>query len=103
MVIAPEGTMELIFSNLVDNAIRHHDKGSGTITVASHETDEGLTFRIVDDGPGIAAEYREKAFEIFKKLDARGRVEGSGMDLSTARKLVNPSYESVWIEANRNG
>ena len=101
-VLAPEDTLDLVFSNLIDNAVSHHDKDTGTISVSFHETDEDYTFRVVDDGPGIVEEYRERVFDMFKKLEGRDETEGSGLGLSTVRKIVNLWGGRVWIDANEN-
>lgn len=102
-VIAPEGSMELIFANLINNAIHHHHRDSGKVSVVATESEIEWTFKIIDDGPGVPEEYRESVFEMFKKLEGRDRNEGSGMGLSIVRKLVSLRNGRVWVEGNQNG
>jgi PAS domain S-box-containing protein len=80
--------LEQVFHNLVNNAIKHHDRPAGTVTISVQHTDPWLRFSVVDDGPGIPEEYRETIFEMFKTLKPRDEVEGSGMGLALVRKIV---------------
>jgi PAS domain S-box-containing protein len=80
--------LEQVLLNLVSNAIKHHDRNAGTVTVSVQQTARWLRFSVIDDGPGIAEEYRETVFEMFKTLKPRDEVEGSGMGLALVRKIV---------------
>lgn len=87
---APGTPVRTILRNLISNAIKHHDAQSGRIVV-THRRCEGMsTLCVADDGPGIAAQYQAKVFDIFQTLaasDASGSA-GSGMGLALVRKLV---------------
>ena len=85
--------------NLVDNAIKHHDKKQGTIELNVEKTDGELLFSVRDDGPGIAEEYHEKIFEIFQTLKPRDRVEGSGMGLTYVKKAVEGAGGRIRCES----
>jgi signal transduction histidine kinase len=80
--------LEIIVRNLMNNAIKHHDKANGTITVSAQKNDTGYLISIKDDGPGIAPRFHEKIFGIFQTLKPRDEVEGSGMGLAVVKKLV---------------
>jgi PAS domain S-box-containing protein len=80
--------LEQVLLNLVNNAIKHHDRQAGTVTVSVQHTAPWLRFSVIDDGPGIPEEYRESIFEMFKTLKPRDEVEGSGMGLALVRKIV---------------
>lgn len=80
--------LEQLLHNLVSNAIKHHDRPGGTVTISVQEGAQWLCFSVIDDGPGIPEEYRESIFEMFKTLKPRDRVEGSGMGLALVRKIV---------------
>ncbi len=79
---------QLVFRNLISNAIKHHDRSNGKITISVEENGDFFTFRVMDDGPGIAGEYHEKIFELFQTLKSRDEVEGSGMGLAIIKKTV---------------
>jgi PAS domain S-box-containing protein len=80
--------LEQVLHNLVSNAIKHHDRPAGTVTVSVEHEAPWLRFSVIDDGPGIPEEYRESIFEMFKTLKPRDEVEGSGMGLALVRKIV---------------
>lgn len=73
--------------NLSDNAARH---ATSTVWFAA-STGERVVVDIADDGPGIAAEDRERVFDRFARLDdARDRSSGgTGLGLAIARQVAN--------------
>jgi signal transduction histidine kinase len=80
--------LEHVVRNLVGNAIKHHDRADGHITVRAVEGAAPPTFEIADDGPGIPTRYQERIFEIFQKAAARADAGGSGMGLALVKKAV---------------
>ncbi|KIU26069.1 hypothetical protein SR41_16835 [Sphingomonas melonis] len=94
---APILAMELL-SNLIDNAVRHGGAG-GSVRVI---VEEGPVIAVEDDGPGIPAGERERAFERFTSIRSRD-VGGSGLGLSIARALADTIGASVTLESGRSG
>jgi len=97
----PRMPLQRIFSNLINNAAKHHDKGTGIITVGVREEANDYIFFVRDDGPGIAPAYHEKIFEMFQTLQPRDRVEGSGMGLAIVRKLLAAHGRFIKVESGR--
>ena len=91
--------LEQVFNNLLGNAIKHHDRPSGVISVSAVPLGAWLRFSVVDDGPGIPEAYREVVFEMFRTLKPRDQVEGSGMGLALVRKIVARMGGNCGIEA----
>ena len=87
-VLAPLATVELVFRNVVMNAVKHHDKEQGVINVSAETSGNEVLFTISDDGPGIPAEYQEKVFRLFQTLKPRDELEGSGMGLALVKKTM---------------
>jgi len=77
-----------ILLNLVTNAIKHHDKESGNISIYYEKSETCHKFTVEDDGPGIEPRYQAKIFELFKTLQSRDKVEGSGLGLALVSKLI---------------
>jgi PAS domain S-box-containing protein len=91
--------LEQVLHNLLNNAIKHHDRETGMVTVSVESSGTHLRFSVVDDGPGVPAAYRETVFEMFKTLKPRDEVEGSGMGLALVRKIVARLGGQCGIEA----
>lgn len=85
-----------LFRRLIDNALRHAGDAP-TVRIDWLESDaEGLVVRVTDDGPGIAAHTRRRAFDFFERLEGAGGMDaamglgaGAGMGLSACRKIMN--------------
>ena len=80
--------LQQILLNLISNAIKHHDKKTGTIEVSVTEQDLFYHFQVTDDGPGIPLQFHEKVFKMFQTLKPRDQVEGSGMGLALVKKNI---------------
>lgn len=91
-----------VLSNLITNAIKHHDKESGTVVVAVEQAKDYLMFRVQDDGPGIAPQFHERVFEMFETLKPRDGVESTGIGLAVVKKTVESYDGRVQIESTGN-
>lgn len=94
--------LEVVFRNLLGNAIKHHDKTSGIVTVSFTENDGMYSFTVTNDGPGIAAEHQEQIFEMFKTLRSRDEVEGSGMGLAIIKKIIEYHGGDISVSSDGN-
>lgn len=92
--------LEQIFRNLINNAIKHHDIGHGVIRVDCRHLEDHFEFTVTDDGPGINLEYQERIFGMFQTIKARDEVEGSGIGLSIAKKLVESVGCKIWVDSD---
>jgi signal transduction histidine kinase len=89
-----------VFANLIDNAIKHHDRRDGNVRISARDLgDGGYEFAVSDDGPGVPEQYREQVFELFQTLQARDRQEHTGMGLTLVRKIVATRGGTVSVEA----
>jgi signal transduction histidine kinase len=77
-----------LLNALIGNAVKHHDREEGTITVTSQKAGDVTTLTVADDGPGIGDEYAERVFGAMTTLKPRDEVEGSGMGLANVRKIA---------------
>lgn len=89
-----------ILLNLISNAIKHHDRATGTISVKARIQNNRLHVAILDDGPGIPTAYQEKVFSLFQTLKPRDEVEGSGLGLAIIRKLVDRYSGTIDLVSN---
>ncbi|WP_299778053.1 ATP-binding protein [uncultured Roseobacter sp.] len=89
-----------ILINLISNAIKHHDRTIGHITVSAVFDGEHLVVEVADDGPGIPQEYQQRIYQLFQTLRPRDEVEGSGLGLAIIRKLLDRYKTDIVLESN---
>jgi PAS domain S-box-containing protein len=90
--------LQQVVTNLIANAIKHHDRPSGNIELAASDAGDFYEFTVADDGPGIPPEYHERIFGMFQTLRPRDEVEGSGIGLALVKRIVTRFGGTVSIE-----
>ena len=88
-----------VFQNLISNAIKHHDKPSGQIHIGAKPQGDWVEFSVTDDGPGIAPKFQERIWVIFQTLEARDKVENTGVGLALVKKIVEGQGGTVSVES----
>lgn len=76
-----------VWSNLLDNAIKFSPRG-GVIRMRLRRNEEGVTFTVSDDGPGIPAGEEERIFGKFYQSDTSHESEGNGLGLALVKTIV---------------
>ena len=91
--------LQQAFLNLIDNAIKYHDKEAGTIQVSAQDLGEFVQFTVADDGPGIDPKYHEKVLEMFQRLQSKDTISGTGLGLALIRKSIRKLGGELWLES----
>lgn len=78
-----------VFTNLISNAFKYHDKEVGEVKVYFKEAGDFYEFFIEDDGPGIDRNYHTKIFMIFQTLQERDAFESTGVGLAIVKKILD--------------
>jgi signal transduction histidine kinase len=78
-----------VFSNLIVNAFKHHDKPDGFVKVYHEEHEDHFEFFVEDNGPGIAPNYHDRIFAIFQTLRERDAFESTGVGLAIVKKILD--------------
>jgi signal transduction histidine kinase len=86
-----------IFTNLINNAVKYHDKPRGKVKVYCQEEKNHYTFFVEDDGPGIAQSYHKKIFVIFQTLQERDSLESTGVGLAIVKKILDERREKIKV------
>ena len=76
------GVLERVCANLITNALTA-TAPAGTVLVTGEADDDVLRLRVIDHGPGLPAQTRERVFQPFQRLGDRGH--GLGLGLAIAR------------------
>lgn len=84
-----------IFSNLINNAVKYHDKPNGIIKLYSFEHTDHYTFFVEDNGPGIAKNYHNKIFVIFQTLNEANSFESTGVGLAIVKKILEDRKQHI--------
>jgi signal transduction histidine kinase len=92
--------IEVVLTNLVDNALKHSPAGSA-VRVAASEAVGSIRIEVCDAGPGIPAEDRSRVFDKFYRLPT-APPGGSGLGLSIARELVLSHGGEIGVNGNRD-
>lgn len=75
--------------NLIGNAVKFHGDRPPHVRVTAEPADSGgWIFEISDNGIGIDEAYFERIFGVFQRLHARDEYPGTGIGLSTCKKIV---------------
>jgi two-component system osmolarity sensor histidine kinase EnvZ len=95
--------LKRILSNLVDNAQRY---GAGqAIDIEYRISEHHVEICVLDRGPGIADDEREKVFQPFYRLEPSrsSRTGGSGLGLAIVRQLASANGWTVELAARPDG
>ena len=92
--------LQQVFMNLLGNAIKHAGAGSPRISIEWGDAGPFYEFTVGDNGQGIAPQYHERIFGIFQTLEARDKVEGTGIGLSVVQKIVEAKGGRVWVDSD---
>lgn len=104
-----ERAIQLAVINLLDNALKYA-RGSDVVTVRVTRENGSVVVRVVDRGPGVPAEDRERIFERFVRgstARAGGQgappVRGSGIGLALVKHIAESHGGRAWVEAATPG
>jgi signal transduction histidine kinase len=100
---ADEDLLRRTLANLVENALRHTPAGRAVNVVVS-ATDAEAELRVVDSGPGVPVELRERIFEAFHQLETHGSDNGGrGLGLTFCKLAVEAHGGRIWVEDGSPG
>lgn len=87
-----------LFQNLLSNALKYHlPERVPQVTVSATLESEVWQFSVRDNGIGIESDYFEKIFQIFERLHGKNDYPGTGIGLSTCKKIVESHHGRIWI------
>ncbi len=89
-----------LFQNLISNAIKYQTRKSlPEISISAMRQDQQWIIAVKDNGIGFDMEHSGKIFDVFQRLHSRTEYAGSGLGLSTCRKIVEHHQGRIWAES----
>ncbi len=91
--------LERVLQNLIENAVKHHDRAAGRVTIGARREGKRVRFTVADDGPGIQPRHHELIFQMFRTLARRDAVEGNGIGLAIVKKKVEMHGGEITVKS----
>lgn len=98
--LVDEGLVERVLANLLTNAVQH----SRVVEVTGLETvDRRVLLRVIDHGPGVPDDLKERMFEPFERVGRSPKAGGVGLGLAVAKGLVDVQDGVLTVEDTAGG
>jgi signal transduction histidine kinase/CheY-like chemotaxis protein len=92
--------LEQVLSNLIRNAIEHHDKSNGRVEISVSPAGDYYRFQVADDGAGIDSRLHTDIFKLFRTNSNVTNFDGTGVGLAIVKKIVELQGGTVGIESD---
>ncbi|CAL9309598.1 ATP-binding protein [Streptomyces sp. SudanB25_2051] len=102
MVTVDRGLLERTVANLVENAVKYAPDGSRVLVTASAHADR-VEVRVIDRGPGVPDEAKERIFAPFQRYGDAPRGSGVGLGLAVARGFAEAMHGTLTAEDTPGG
>lgn len=97
-VYGDSGRIFEVLQNLIGNAIKFtRGIGQARVEIGAERNGPEIFCHVRDNGIGIQQEYLERVFNLFERLDTR--VEGTGIGLALAKRIVEFHEGRIWAES----
>ncbi|GAA1874674.1 ATP-binding protein [Lapillicoccus jejuensis] len=101
-VVADAGLLDRVLGNVLENAVRHFP-GRREVLVQVGRLQDRVQLRVVDRGPGVAEDAKERIFAPFQRVGDAPRGDGVGLGLAVSRGLAELMDGRVWAEDTPGG
>lgn len=98
-VWANRSILELVFSNLLSNALKFVEERPPCIKIWAEDKKNSVRIRIRDNGIGIDEEHQQRIFVAFERLHTSDAFPGTGIGLALVDKAIERLGGSVGVES----
>lgn len=98
-VMADELQLGQLFQNLIGNAIKFRSEAPPRVQIGSELQGSRWLFSVTDNGIGLDVRFADRIFQMFQRLHAVGKFEGSGIGLAIAKRIVERHNGHIWVES----
>ncbi len=92
--------LRVLLQNLISNGIKYSLPGvAPRVSVRAVASPGGWELQVADNGIGVPAGKLEKIFEMFTRLHSRKNYEGTGLGLSTCRRIAEMHGGRIWASS----
>jgi two-component system sensor histidine kinase KdpD len=102
MVAVDRGLLERAVANVVENAVKYSPPGE-TVLVSASALADRVEVRVVDRGPGVPDEAKDRIFEPFQRYGDSPRGAGVGLGLAVARGFTEAMAGTIHAEDTPGG
>jgi signal transduction histidine kinase len=91
------GLIKQVFANLISNAVKYSRRRETAVIEVGQIEQDGMSVLFVrDNGAGFDDRYADKLFGAFQRLHRAEEFEGTGVGLSTVRRIVKKHGGEIW-------
>lgn len=99
-ILAEVSIMRRVMLNLLNNALKHSQKGQDIVIRALTIEDRSLVkISVIDQGPGIPIGFEEIIFEKFQRAEQDSTSEGLGLGLAFCRLAIEAHGGEIWVDS----
>lgn len=92
--------LQLLFQNLISNAIKFNTKDKvPTVNISARDIGDFWEFSVEDNGIGIEESQHDKIFAIFQRLHLKSEYEGTGIGLAHCKRVVEMHKGSIHVKS----
>jgi PAS domain S-box-containing protein len=91
--------LQQLFQNVIGNAIKYRGHEPPRVHVTAARQPGSWVFSVVDNGIGIAREYHDHVFGLFKRLHNTVEYSGTGIGLAICKRIVEQYHGRIWVES----
>ena len=95
VAVADRAALEQVVWMLLDNALKYAPSGPIEVVVEPTDSDQRIAVTVSDHGPGVPADERARVFRRFERGTTSQGLDGTGLGLDVARRLVRAMGGSI--------